>query len=444
MMTSMRRRPTATAQHHHLPLNHHYHRGDDEQEGEEEVSRLPLSNKSSLGADGTTSSAGGSTHHHASFVGLLQSQPRKRRTTANSPNKGCSFPWSLLRRVFSSGIASRDTTVHHHHPLHHPYQQQHPSVLAVSMLKRQALIFLVLATMVLSAASLANVVRPHASTAAFVLPAVSRDAASRLWRRLMTTAAPPATSAASSYSSSAGSAGRTAHGASSSPAVVLDPLVICGPSGVGKGTIIERYMSSTLYGGSAKFGFSVSHTTREPREGEVHGIHYHFVSHEEMRGLVAIGGDGNGDNNQQGYFLESAQVHGNWYGTSFDALRSVQQTGKRALLDVDVQGVQRIKSLQQQQQQQGSAPSTTAQEQPSFRLEPKIVFIAPPSLEHLRERLVGRKSETPETLERRLKNAAAEVEFGLGPGNVDAVVTNDDLDQAVRDFAQAVERLYPA
>ena len=189
---------------------------------------------------------------------------------------------------------------------------------------------------------------------------------------------------------------------------LLDPLVVCGPSGVGKGTIIQRFMESHQ---GQQFGFTVSHTTRAPRQGEVDGIHYHFVDETKMRREIA-----------EGKFLEYAQVHGNWYGTSW---ASLQDLGKRALLDIDVQGVRNIKGMEE-----------------AGVLEPKYIFIAPPSLETLRTRLQGRQSESPESLERRLGNAASEVEYGLEAGNFDAIVTNDDLDQAVQDFAQAVRALY--
>ena len=101
----------------------------------------------------------------------------------------------------------------------------------------------------------------------------------------------------------------------------LDPLIVCGPSGVGKGTIIERFMKDY----SDKFAFTVSHTTRSPRTGEVNGVHYHFSTHDDMKEAIA-----------QGKFLEHAEVHGNIYGTSWDSLEQ-QQHPKRSLLDVDVQ-----------------------------------------------------------------------------------------------------------
>lgn len=194
---------------------------------------------------------------------------------------------------------------------------------------------------------------------------------------------------------------------------LLDPLIVCGPSGAGKGTIIARFMDEM--GGSDRFGFTVSHTTRRPREGEVDGVHYHFVDAGTMRRRI-----------REGAFLESAEVHGNLYGTSLRSLRDVRDRGKRCLLDVDVEGVRSIKEV--------------AATDPS--LEPRYVFIAPPSLDALKDRLERRGTETPESLARRTANAMAEVEYGTDPDNFDAVVVNDDLDAACEAFSETVRKMY--
>ncbi|KAL7575220.1 hypothetical protein ACA910_018705 [Epithemia clementina (nom. ined.)] len=228
--------------------------------------------------------------------------------------------------------------------------------------------------------------------------------------------------------------------------VVLDPLVVCGPSGVGKGTIIQRFMMDQDH--CERFGFCVSHTTRQPRPGEVNGVHYHFISHAEMQQLLSSSSSSN-------FFLEWAQVHGNYYGTSWQALQEVQASGRKCLLDIDVQGVQRLQALEQaqQQQQQSSLSSSSL----SFRLAPKYVFIAPPSLEALEDRLRQRGTESEEALQRRLRNAAHELEFGLtgettttttegssssssssSKSPFHAVIVNHDLDQAVEEFRTLV------
>jgi guanylate kinase len=236
---------------------------------------------------------------------------------------------------------------------------------------------------------------------------------------------------------------RRAQASSNATTVSLDPLIVCGPSGAGKGTIIHKYM--TERGGNEKFQFTVSHTTRQPREGESDGVHYHFVSVATMQELM-----------RQNAFLESAEVHGNYYGTSWKAMQAIHSTGRRSLLDIDVQGVKRIKevasnpaSLHQEQNHTDHQPSasylsslSSASASYMLRLQPKYLFIAPPSVDALKERLIGRKSESEASLQRRIANAAAELEYGLRPGNFDALVVNDDLQTAVIEFERAVDRLY--
>lgn len=194
---------------------------------------------------------------------------------------------------------------------------------------------------------------------------------------------------------------------------VMNPLVVCGPSGVGKGTIIAKFMEE--HDGNDIFGFTISHTTRKPRKGEENGIHYHFITETAMKALL-----------EEEIFLESALVHGNYYGTSWDAVRTVQRSGKRCLLDIDVQGVKKLKSL----------------EKPGF-LEPAYLFIAPPSVDILRARLQGRGSESEESILRRTGAAEEEVIYGTTEGNFDAIIVNDDLDKAVVEFGKVVKKLYP-
>ena len=166
-----------------------------------------------------------------------------------------------------------------------------------------------------------------------------------------------------------------------------------------------------------QFGFTVSHTTRSPRPGEINGMHYHFVSQEEMERAIR----------RDDQFLEHAKVHGNFYGTSWKALRDVQKQGRRCLLDIDVQGVQALKKQN---------VCTGSQWQPRF------VFIAPPSLELLAERLSSRGTEDEASLRRRTAMAKTELDYGLQEGNFDAIIINDDLDKACHEFAQTVQNLY--
>lgn len=197
---------------------------------------------------------------------------------------------------------------------------------------------------------------------------------------------------------------------------VLRPLIVCGPSGVGKGTIIEHYMKHFPF--SRHFGFTTSHTTRSPRPGEVNGVHYHFLPFQKMKEAISAG-----------EFLEHAEVHGNLYGTSFDAMRHVQETsGKICLLDIDVQGVKNVKDHETQQ----AAPPVKG----------KFIFIAPPSMQVLEVRLKGRGTETAESLSRRTKNAQMEMNYGTEQGNFDFTVVNEDIEQACRDFDAAAKAMY--
>lgn len=188
------------------------------------------------------------------------------------------------------------------------------------------------------------------------------------------------------------------------------PLIICGPSGVGKGTIISKYLEERS--GSDHFSFTVSHTTRAPRSGEVDGVHYHFTSSQQMR--LAI---------EKGSFIEYAEVHGNIYGTSFEAMKDVEREGKNCLLDIDVQGVQSIKK---------NHPNLSA----------NYIFVSPPSMEVLQKRLQDRGTETKESLEKRTANAAAEMAYGMENGNFDAILVNNDLDVACEDLTNILNKLY--
>ena len=155
---------------------------------------------------------------------------------------------------------------------------------------------------------------------------------------------------------------------------------------------------------SSAFGFSVSYTTRQPRQGETDGVEYHFVTKEMFNKLVA-----------EGAFLEFATFSGNNYGTSRAAVETVKQEGKICILDIDVQGVKNIKRTD---------------------LDPDYVFIKPPSRAALEERLRARRTENEESLAKRLAAAAAEMDYGETEGNFDIIIVNDDLDRAYADLRQ--------
>ncbi|KYR01997.1 guanylate kinase [Tieghemostelium lacteum] len=182
----------------------------------------------------------------------------------------------------------------------------------------------------------------------------------------------------------------------------LVPIIMAGPSGVGKGTLIDKLKKE--FEGS--FGHIVSHTTRKPREGEVHGQHYYFTEKDVMEREIA-----NGD------FIEYANVHGNYYGTSKKALQEVSEKGKICILDIDVQGCESVKKA---------------------KIPALFIFISPPTFDTLKQRLLARGSETDETINKRLETAKKEMEYLNKPGFFDVIIVNDDLQTAYNQFKQTV------
>lgn len=179
----------------------------------------------------------------------------------------------------------------------------------------------------------------------------------------------------------------------SSPAV----FVITGPSGVGKGTVIRALREK-----HPGLGLSVSATTRAPREGEVDGEHYHFLTPEEFDRRVAAG-----------EFVEHAAYSGNQYGTLRSELeRNAEQGG--VVLEIELQGARQVRA---------SMP------------EAKQIFIAPPTPETLRERLIGRGTDSPEAIERRLQVAEEEL---AAQDEFEHVVVNDTVEQAVDELDQII------
>ncbi|KAJ6870578.1 guanylate kinase 2-like [Populus alba x Populus x berolinensis] len=170
------------------------------------------------------------------------------------------------------------------------------------------------------------------------------------------------------------------------------PVVISGPSGVGKGTLISMLMKEF----PSMFGFSVSHTTRAPRGMEEDGVHYHFTEQSIMEKEI-----------KDGKFVEYASVHGNLYGTSIEAVEVVTDAGKRCILDIDVQGARSVRASS---------------------LEAILIFICPPSMEELETRLRSRRTETEEQILKRLQNAEVEMEQGKSSGIFDHILYNDNLD----------------
>ncbi|OWA52083.1 Guanylate kinase [Hypsibius exemplaris] len=184
------------------------------------------------------------------------------------------------------------------------------------------------------------------------------------------------------------------------------PVVLSGPSGCGKSTLITRLMEDL---GKDKLGFSVSHTTRQPRPGEQNHVHYHFVTREEFEQAV-----------EAGEFVEIATFSGNRYGTSKKAIQDVIHQGKLCLLDIDSQGVKNVKTTD---------------------LNPVYLFIRPPSQAVLEQRLRSRGTETEEAIQKRLAAASTEMAYGDTPGNYDYVIINDDLDVAYGQLKSIIQQV---
>lgn len=188
-------------------------------------------------------------------------------------------------------------------------------------------------------------------------------------------------------------------------------FVLCGPSGSGKSSLVSKLMGEF----PGRFGFSVSHTTRQPRVGEINGVHYNFTTKEKIQDEIAAG-----------LFLEHALVHGNYYGTSFAAIDSVIDTGKICILDIDVQGVDNLKSSPQVDQ------STVV-----------YAMLIPPSIEELDRRLKGRCTDSEEVIQRRVTRAREEMEYAKkSDGFWDAILVNDDFDRCYSDLLDLVSRKF--
>lgn len=167
-------------------------------------------------------------------------------------------------------------------------------------------------------------------------------------------------------------------------------FVISAASGTGKTTLVSRLVQQ-----HPNVRVSVSHTTRPPRAGEVNGQHYHFVSEEEF---VRLAGEG--------AFLEHAQVFGNYYGTSYESVQSMCEQGYDVILEIDVQGAQQVRK---------ALPEALS------------IFILPPSLAVLEQRLRQRQTDSEEVIARRLSEAVDEIQQAL---MFDYVVSNRSLQQA--------------
>jgi guanylate kinase len=167
-------------------------------------------------------------------------------------------------------------------------------------------------------------------------------------------------------------------------------IVISGPSGAGKGTICKALLERN------DFWLSVSATTRAPRNGESEGTNYYFMTKDEFLKKV-----------DEGDFLEFAEVYGNFYGTPKSRVFNTLEKGNDVILEIDIQGALKVKE---------NYP------------EGIFIFILPPSMEELKNRIINRGSETPETLMTRFKSAYKEINY---VSKYNYAVVNDTVDEAV-------------
>lgn len=175
-------------------------------------------------------------------------------------------------------------------------------------------------------------------------------------------------------------------------------VVVAGPSGVGKGTVLRCVLEQL-----PDAELSVSATTRSPRPGELEGHHYHFLAAAEFDDLIVSGG-----------FLEWAEYLGNRYGTPRREVNERIAAGRVVILEIEVQGAEQIRDLER---------------------EALLIFLAPPSLDELARRLRSRGTESPEHIDRRLAIAAAELEERHW---FDHVVVNDDVDRACAEIVAII------
>ena len=170
-------------------------------------------------------------------------------------------------------------------------------------------------------------------------------------------------------------------------------FIVSGPSGVGKGTVLkELFKTRDMY-------YSVSATTRDPREGEVNGVHYHFMSADEFRAMIT-----------EDALLEHAEYAGNYYGTPARYVDEAMDGGRDVILEIELLGARQVCAK---------------------RPETIRIFVAPPSWEELERRLVSRGTDAPEKIAQRLQRARVELESA---GEYDYLVINDTVEEAAAEI----------
>lgn len=176
-------------------------------------------------------------------------------------------------------------------------------------------------------------------------------------------------------------------------------IVISGPSAAGKGTICRELLSR-----HKELAYSISATTRAPRDGEAHGVNYWFMDKDEFRRMI-----------EDGELLEWAEVYGNYYGTPLQRVRDMLRSGKDVILEIDTQGAMKVKKKMP---------------------EGVFIYILPPSLGELEKRIHKRGADSRESMRRRLNCAADEIKRAR---DYHYVVVNDVVDRAVAKIAAIIE-----
>ncbi|MBP9915392.1 MAG: guanylate kinase [Thiobacillaceae bacterium] len=171
-------------------------------------------------------------------------------------------------------------------------------------------------------------------------------------------------------------------------------VIVTAPSGAGKSSLVKALLER-----DPAIRLSVSYTTRPPRTGEVDGVHYHFVGREDFQARL-----------DRGEFLESAEVYGNYYGTSQPWIEAEMAGGRDILLEIDWQGAAQVRRLMP---------------------EARSIFILPPSIAELRRRLEGRGTDSAEVIARRMAAAREDISHALA---FDYLVVNDRFEEALADL----------
>lgn len=171
-------------------------------------------------------------------------------------------------------------------------------------------------------------------------------------------------------------------------------FIVSAPSGAGKSSLVKAWLEQ-----DPAIGLSISHTTRPPRPGEVNGVNYHFVDRDTFMAMLG-----------RGEFLESAEIYGNFYGTSQPWIEARMAEGRDILLEIDWQGAAQVRKLMPQAES---------------------IFILPPSIAELRRRLEGRGTDSAEVIEKRMAMAREEISHALV---ADYLVVNDVFETALADL----------